>query len=98
MDLCAAMLHNRCLHRACARNPKKPDQPMTTTVYITREVEITIEARYIPAVDATYMQPEEHANVEIIGAHVNGDGIELTEAEIDEVREMVLQDPPHRDY
>jgi len=98
MDRRATLLPHRGMHRACARNPKKPDQPMTTTVYITREIEITVEARFIPAVDATYMQPEEHANVEIIGAHVNGDEIELTEAEIDEVCEMVLQDPPHRDY
>ena len=98
MDRRATLLPHRGLHRACARNPKTHHQPMITTVYITREIEITVQARYIPAVDATYMQPEEHANVEIIGAHVNGDGIELTEAEIDEVREMVLQDPPHRDY
>jgi len=71
---------------------------MTTTVYITREVEIEVEARFIPAVDATYMQPEEHANVEIIGAHVNGDGIELTDDERDEVYEMVLENPPEPDY
>ena len=71
---------------------------MTTTVYITREVEITVEARFIPAVDATYMQPAEPADIEIIYAHYDSDNIELTEAEIDEVREMGLQDPPHRDY
>jgi hypothetical protein len=71
---------------------------MKTTVTIIREVEIEVEVRYIPAVDATYMQPEEHADVEIIGAHVNGDGIELTDDELDEVREMVLENPPEPDY
>jgi hypothetical protein len=71
---------------------------MKTTVYITREVEIEVEVRYIPAVDATYMQPAEPADIEIIYAHYDSDNIELTEAEIDEVREMVLQDPPQRDY
>jgi len=71
---------------------------MITTVYITREIEITVQARYIPAVDATYMQPSEPADIEILYAHYDSDNIELTEAEIDEVREMVLQDPPHRDY
>ena len=72
---------------------------MTTTITITREVEITVGARYIPAVRATHMQPGEPADIEIIDAYNNDDGlsIELTQAEIDEVREMVLQDPPQRD-
>ena len=71
---------------------------MKTTVTIIREIEITVEVRYIPAVDATYMQPEEHADIEILHAHYDSDDIELTEAERDEVREMVLENPPHRDY
>ena len=72
---------------------------MTTTITITREIEITVGARYIPAVRATHMQPGEPADIEIIDAYNNDDGlsIELTQAEIDEVREMVLQDPPQRD-
>jgi hypothetical protein len=72
---------------------------MKTTVTIIREVEITIEVRYIPAVDATYMQPPEPAEVEILDAYDElNQGVNLTEAERDEVREMVLQDPPQRDY
>ena len=73
---------------------------MTTTSFtITREIEITVEARYIPAVRATHMQPGEPADIEIIDAYDNDyQLIKLTEAEVDEVREMVLQDPPQRDY
>ena len=71
---------------------------MTTTLTITREIEITVEARYIPAVRATHMQPRQPADIEIIDAYDNDGGIlALTEAEVDEVREMVLQDPPQRD-
>jgi hypothetical protein len=43
------------------------------------------------------MQPADHADIEIIEAHYDGNIIELTEAEIDEVREMVLENPPERD-
>jgi hypothetical protein len=71
---------------------------MKTTVTIIREVEITIEVRYIPAVDATYMQPAEPADIIIDEAYDDTGGVMLTEAERDEVREMVLENPPHRDY
>jgi hypothetical protein len=73
---------------------------MTTTITITREIEITVGARYIPAVRATHMQPGEPADIEIIDAYNNDDGlsIELTQAEIDEVREMVLQESPWDHY
>jgi hypothetical protein len=72
---------------------------MRTTLTITREVEITVEARYIPAVRATHMQPGEPADIEIIDAYDNdGGGLALTEAEVDEVREMILQDPPMPDF
>jgi len=70
---------------------------MTTTVYITREVEIEVEVRYIPAVDATYMQPPDPAEVEILAAYEDVHSVILTEAERDEVREMVLENPPQRD-
>ena len=71
---------------------------MTTTVTITREIEITVGARYIPGTAATYWQPAEHENVEIIEAYdQDGLSIELTDSEVDEVRVMVLQDPPQRD-
>lgn len=72
---------------------------MTTTVTIIREIEITVGARYIPGTDATYWQPSEADNIEIFTAYdADGLSIELTEAEVDEVREMVLQDPPQPDY
>jgi len=71
---------------------------MITTVTIIREVAIEVDVRYIPAVRATHMQPDEPAEVEILDACYDYNSVILTEAEIDEVREMVLQDPPHRDY
>jgi hypothetical protein len=60
------------------------------TISITREIEITVEVRVIPGTPATYMQPAEHDDIEILEAHYDGNIIELTEAEVDEVREMVL--------
>jgi hypothetical protein len=71
---------------------------MKTTVTIIREIEIEIEARFIPGTPATYMQPAEHDDVEIIDAQADGYEIDLTEAEREEVREMVLENPPHPDY
>ena len=72
---------------------------MTTTVTITREVEITVQARYVPAVRATHMQPPEPADIVVLAAYEEDGHITiLTEAEVDEVREMVLQDPPQPDY
>jgi hypothetical protein len=62
------------------------------TITLTREVEITVEVRFIPGTPATYMQPVEHADIEILEAHADGNIIELTDAEVDEVREMVLND------
>jgi hypothetical protein len=72
---------------------------MRTTLTITREVEITVDVRYIPGVRATHMQPPVPADIEILNAYDNDGGVlALTEAEVDEVREMVLQDPPQPDY
>jgi hypothetical protein len=72
---------------------------MTSTVTIIREIEIEVDVRYIPAVRATHMQPPEPAEVEILDAYDElNQSVNLTEAERDEVREMVLQDPPQRDY
>lgn len=80
-------------------NNNQHQYTMTQTIYITREIEIDVATRYIPAVAATYMQPPEPASVEIITAYdQDGLAIELTDSEVDEVREMVLQDPPQRDY
>ena len=68
------------------------------TITMTREIEITVEARYVPAVRATHMQPGDPADIEILEAYdQDGLSIELTDSEVDEVREMVLQDPPQRD-
>jgi len=71
---------------------------MITTVTIIREIEVEVEVRYIPAVDATYMQPAEPAEVVIIDACYGYNSVMLTEAERDEARAMVLENPPHRDY
>jgi hypothetical protein len=72
---------------------------MKTTVTIIREVEIEVDVRYIPAVRATHMQPPEPADVEILDAYDElNQSVNLTSAELDEVREMVLENPPQRDY
>ena len=70
---------------------------MNTTVTLIREVEITVEARYIPAVRATYLTPAEPADIIIDEAYDDTGGVCLTHAEREEVREMILQDPPQRD-
>ena len=70
---------------------------MTTTITIIREVEITVEVRYLPGTRATYWQPGDPADVEIIEAQADGDRIDLWDSEIEEVRQMVLEDPPERD-
>jgi hypothetical protein len=60
------------------------------TITITREIEIIVEVRVIPGTPATYMQPAEHADIEIIEAHYDGNIIDLTDAEVDEVRENAI--------
>ena len=72
---------------------------MTTIVTIIREVEIDVEVQYTPAVAATYWQPPEHAEVEILEARSAFDGLDLclTKSEVDQVRQMVLENPPERD-
>ena len=70
---------------------------MTTTVTITREIQIDVDVRYIPAVRATHLTPPEPADVEIIDAYTDVHSVILTHAERQEIREMVLQDPPQRD-
>jgi hypothetical protein len=60
------------------------------TITLTREIEITVEVRLITGTPATYMQPAEHADIEILEAHADGNIIELTAAEIDEVRENAI--------
>ena len=62
------------------------------TITLTREIEITVEVRVIPGTPSTYMQPGYAPDIEILEAHHDGNIIELTDAEVDEVREMVLND------
>jgi hypothetical protein len=60
------------------------------TISITREIEIIVEARIRPGTPATYMQPADHTDIEILEAHYDGNLIELTEAEVDEVLENAI--------
>lgn len=60
------------------------------TITIIREVEIAVEAHLIPGTPATHLEPPTPADIEILEAHADGKSIELTEAEIEEVREIAL--------
>ena len=71
---------------------------MTATIYITREVEITVEARYMPAVRATHMQPGEPPTIIIDEAYDDTGDVMLTDAEREEVERLVLESPPEPDY
>lgn len=72
---------------------------MTTTIYITRSVEIDVAVEYTPAVRATHLEPPVATGIEIITAYdQNGTLIELTDAERDEVERLVLESPPEREY
>lgn len=71
---------------------------MTATIFITREIEITVEARYIPPVRATHYNPPEPATIEIVESYDHhGLSIELTDAEVDEAERLILASPPERD-
>jgi hypothetical protein len=72
---------------------------MNTTIYITREIKIDVAVEYTPAVKATHLDPPVAPDIQIITAYDQDvNYIELTDSEVDEVREIVLQDPPQRDY
>ena len=71
---------------------------MNTTVTIIREVEITVEARYVPAVRATHMQPPEPPTIIIDEAYDDTSDVMLTDAEREEVERLVLESPPEPDY
>lgn len=64
------------------------NQPMTIT--IIRQIEITVEVHLKPGTPATHVEPADYSDIEIIEAHADGESIELTEAEIEEVREIAL--------
>ncbi len=61
----------------------------------TSEAEIEIEARYIRGHRATHTDPEEFPEVEIISAFIGNEEVELTEAEEEEARIEILNNPPH---
>lgn len=72
-----------------------------TTTYINREdtdEEIEIEASYYAGRNATYYDPEEHPEVEILSATIDGEEVELTEAEEERARVQILEDPPEPSY
>jgi hypothetical protein len=72
---------------------------MNTTIYITRQIEIDVAVEYTPAVKATHLEPPVAAGIDIITAYdQDGEYIELTDAERDEVERLVLESPPERDY
>lgn len=64
------------------------------------EIEIDVEGTYYhgcPAKGPSYSsggEPEEHPEVEITSAFYKKEEIELTEAEIEEIEEKILNDPP----
>ena len=62
------------------------------------EQEIEIEAIYSSGCDATYMEPEVYADVEIIAATIDGEEVELTTREESDVIERILNNPPERDF
>jgi hypothetical protein len=61
-----------------------------TTHTIIVEREITVEVDYTPPSRGGYFNPPEPADVEIVGEH------DLTEDEIEQVRQEVIDNPPER--
>jgi hypothetical protein len=69
------------------------------TAYITRTIEIEVEYRYHPHVNATHLDPPEYASVDILNATLDtGEDIELTDAEIEALTQDILESPPERDH
>jgi len=82
---------------------------MTTTTTIIREEvledgtvisehEIEIEARYYAGSNATYYHPGDNPEVEILSSILDGEDVELTEAEEEEVKIKILENPPEPSY
>jgi hypothetical protein len=67
------------------------------TITITREIEITVEARIRPGTAATRWEPCDPDDIIIDEAYDDTGGVMLTEAEREEVRMMILENPPERD-
>lgn len=86
-----------------------PSTYITTHTTFTRETiledgnvigeqEIEIEAVYYNGSDATYMEPEVYADVEIISSTIDGEEVELTSQEEAMIVERILNNPPERDF
>jgi hypothetical protein len=80
-----------------------------THITITRETEledgsvvgeenIDIEASYYAGCDATYWNPADHPEVEILSASISGEEVELTAEEEERIVERILNDPPDLNY
>jgi hypothetical protein len=80
-----------------------------TTISICRETElengtvvgeeyIEIEASYYAGRNATYWEPEEHPEVEILSASINGEEVELSREEEERVIEKIMKNPPERPF
>lgn len=74
---------------------------MTTTIYretfadddtVTGEFEIEIEATYHKGESATYWQPEDPSRIEIDSATIDGEEVDLTDAEEDWAIEKLYRD------
>lgn len=62
------------------------------------EHEIEIEATYYTGTNQTYDHPGDPEDVEILSAFIGNEEVELTEAEEEQVRIKILQNPPEPDY
>lgn len=75
----------------------------TTTTTIVREVgdeehEIEIEAKYYTGTNQTYDHPGDPEDVEILSAFIGKEEVELTEAEEEQAKQQILEDPPEPSY
>lgn len=71
---------------------------MTTTTTIIREEtdeEIEIEAEYRPGRRATYENPGDPAEVEILSAFIGNEEVELTSREEEEAKDKIFANPPY---
>ena len=80
-----------------------------TTISICRETEledgtvvgeeyIDIEASYYAGRHATYWEPTEHPEVEILSASIDGKEVELSREEEERIVEKILNNPPERPF
>jgi hypothetical protein len=81
--------------------------PATTTIIretlledgtVTGEFEIEIEGTYYPGRAATYLDPPEYPEAEILSATIDGEETELTEEEEERAKDKILSDPPENPH